>query len=536
MEPTGSILDEFPRFRWDIPYFAWRFFGVRVHPGQVRFAEAVIARNATGWRPRYTDVKASAGNRAGKTLVLAIVIFHSVLFKTNFRPPDYEDDASIRSWMRLAYDWYHFGIQQEIAELVFYELTALFEGRHKAQEGRGCPAVDELGPICVYDKKYRGEYPWVVVSPLFGGGQIHFRTTTERAIGSLGKDMAGISMDEGGFEPNLTWIIAEVLHLRRLSTGGQFLLISTPSEGFTEFKDEFDKGDPENPLRRPSHISIYISTRENIGYGISQEVFDTLVADMVPELIPQNIDGRFIQGTKAFFNAAAVDAAFVQSVDPDEQPYLAELTVAIKGHRYIQGIDPALTYDNTWSITLDVTDRKHITGAMASRLQGKQQTIAVVALAHGVHGAYSSEVEQTHCTTGLDVTGMGGKVFKDMLSGIPGLRGVEFGGTAKTKLRLLMDVKSLIEKGQIKFPRSGIWLELRRQLLAYRLQDRKLATDAVMALAVAVKLAIRLPEGPAASSQPFDYFGVGKNGPTDEERLQKMLGRRNVTVSRIKLV
>jgi hypothetical protein len=34
----------------------------------------------------------------------------------------------------------------------------------------------------------------MVVNPLLGGAEIHFRTTNERAFGSLGKDMNGISL------------------------------------------------------------------------------------------------------------------------------------------------------------------------------------------------------------------------------------------------------------------------------------------------------------------------------------------------------
>ena len=87
------------------------------------------------------------------------------------------------------------------------------------------------------------------------------------------------------------------------------------------------------------------------------------------------------------------------------------------------------------------------------------------------------------CMTGVDTTGFGGALFRDCLP-IP-IRSVEFGGHAGRKLKLLIDLKTAWRQGKLTFPRSGPWLTLRRQLLGYRLDDKKLQTDAVMALAVA---------------------------------------------------
>jgi hypothetical protein len=60
-------------------------------------------------------------------------------------------------------------------------------------------------------------------------------------------------------------------------------------------------------------------------------------------------------------------------------------------------------------------------------------------------------------------------MFKDALSHIHPLRSVEFGGTRNKKLKLLSDARTMLDQGKLKFPRSGPWLILRRQL---RLQTR----------------------------------------------------------------
>lgn len=491
----GTILDELAKSKFSIALFA-NLLGVQGHPGQLRFWKTLMARNETRWRPEYLTVCLSSGNRAGKTLALAVAVLHHCVHKTGMRPPDQMNDRELDTWLRAPYHWFHFGIQQEVGDLLWKEIVMLLEGRHPAQKGRGCPLVDALGAIAATDTKERGEYRWVRLNPILGGAEIHFRTTNEKAVGSLGQDMNGISYDECGLDPNLYFVVNEVLHMRRLGTGGPLVMISTPSEGFSGFADEWLKGDPINPQREPYRISLRMSTRDNIGYGIDQGTFDRLVQGYPETLIPQNIDGYFIEGKQAFFNHDAVDRAFDATYHDEE---------AVKGEAYVQGVDPAMRYDATWSITLHAKDGNG-TGVYAVRRKGKQKIVDVVAMVREAHELYS---DGATCITGLDTTGMGGHMFREMVSDIAGLRNVEFGGTRSKKMKLLTDTKALLEQGRLRFPREGVWLELRRQLLGYRLDplkgDRGQATDAVMALAVAAKMLLSRPEG-STEDAPFDYW------------------------------
>jgi hypothetical protein len=50
-------------------------------------------------------------------------------------------------------------------------------------------------------------------------------------------------------------------------------------------------------------------------------------------------------------------------------------------------------------------------------------------------------------------------------------------------------------------------MEMRKQLLSYKLNDKKLETDAVMALALAVRHALRNPEK-AVENPTFSYYGA----------------------------
>jgi len=489
------------RARWDVDFFCERFLGFKPHPGQSRLFKAYITRDESRWQPRYLTCAVAAGNRAGKTLGLAVVILHSTMFKMGKRPPNPLDIKSIERWLTLSYEWYHFGVHSEVAELVFYEITKLLSGSHEAQEN-GCPLTDAMGTsVADWSKKYRGEYLMIRLHPLLGGGTIHFRTTGERAIGSLGKDMDGESFDECAFEPNFDFVIDEVLHNRRLSTGGQLFLIGTMTEGLTAFADKWEQGNPLAPDRLIDSISLRISTRENVGFGIESSMFDRIVAAMPAYLIPQNIDGFAIESREAFFGAESINAMF----DND----LPELSPAKPGHHYVQGVDPALTYDSTWAMVLDITGGQTWRGAWVDRLSGRQTSQVVAGLALHGHNAYSDPTKRITCHTGLDATGFGGKMFRDLLP-IP-VRMVEFGGTKAKKLGLLNSLKKVIEEGRLKLPKHGKWLGVRRQLLGYKLDDRKIEQDAVMALAVAVDVARRNP-GASSKEVEFDYFGTSGGG------------------------
>ena len=501
------------RARWDVDFFCERFLGFRPHPGQSRLFEAYIKRDPSRWMARYLTICAAAGNRAGKTLGLAVVVIHSTLFKMGKKPPNPLDERDMERWLRMGYEWYHFGVHTEIAELLYHEIVRLLSGMHEAQGDDGCPLSGLLGEsVADWSKKYRGEYLQIIWHPMLGGGTIHFRTTGEKAISALGKDMDGESFDECAFEPHFDFIINEVLHFRRLGTGGQFFLIGTMTEGITAFSDKWELGNPDNPLKETDAYSLRISTRENLDYGLDRGVFDRLLASYPAHLIPQNIDGFAIESRESYFGSQTCDAIF--------RADLEDLVPAKRGHRYAHGVDPALTFDSTWGIVLDTTGEVAV-GVSVARKDGRQTLMSVAALATNQHDGYQTSFST--CATGVDSTGFGGKMFKDALPF--NAKMVEFGGTRGTKLRMLADLKNALERGALILPRSGLWLVGRRQMLAYKLDDRRLEQDFVMALAVAWHMR-RFSAGKMAPSVEFDFFADTSGVASGPTLLAEMLRRK----------
>lgn len=518
----------FEKGRWDVAYWAEVYLGIKLHPGQKRMAEAYLQRTKSRWRALYLWLLVAAGNRAGKTLGLAVIVLHSCVYRMGLQPPDPNDEDDVRRWLRLPYHWWHFAVEQAPAEQLFMEIITLMAGTHFAQK-RGCPWAEQVGgedgPVegarrimtatategieWANGSKERGEYALITLRPEFGGAQIHFRSTKAKALSAIGQNMHGLSFDEAGLEVNLDFLLNDVMHARRLGTGGQFIIISTASVALsTDFQDLWYKGDPEDPFHEARRMSIRMSTRENIGFGIDRESFEALIDGMPDDWIEQNIEGKFIQSLMAWFHGPSVDAAFRPDL-PEEEPPMA-------GRVYLQSLDPGLK-DKCWSLVFRITRDRRAIGVSLERQFGKQTTRGIIALGVRQHrkygmwkpkkgepyGEFASAIE-----TGVDTTALGGHMFRELIEEEVPITSVEFGGNLKVKRRMLSDLKTALDEGRIIMPGEGWWREARTQLRNYKLLDRRIEQDLVMGLAIIAKLlrnvaVLETEELKAASSFEF---------------------------------
>jgi hypothetical protein len=285
-------------------------------------------------------------------------------------------------------------------------------------------------------------------------------------------------------------------------------MVSTPSEDIgVDFADLWELGDPENPDRVSANISLRMSTRENVGFGLTQSMFDILLEGLDERTIMQNIEGIFIQAKSAYFNAVNTDRVFIKAM-PEQSP-------ARRKTVYLQGVDPAKSQDSAWSIVLAVVPNPadatspYLVGVRATQKKGQKSTDTIVALATDAFNAYEVARLGSRCYTALDATGFGGKMFREALDReVPSLFNVEFGGTVQKKRKLLGDLRTLIDSGRLILPREGIWLSVRKQLLGYKLEDRGIEQDAVMALVCAIYLIQRAPAD-GEQGIPFDLSAGG---------------------------
>jgi len=515
--------------QWDVAFWAEVYLGIKLHPGQVAFANAYLKRTSSQWRALYLWLCVAAGNRAGKTLALAIIILHSCFYKMGMALPATQEELVHR--LEVPYHWWHFAIEQGPAEQTFAEMALIFGGTHPAQK-TGNPWVkhimawggytrDEavskivtltdtgIGSWCTGVKE-RGEYAIVRIAKELGGAEIHFRSTKAKALSAIGQNMHGLSFDEAGLEPNLTYLLEEVMHARRLGTGGQFIIISTPSVATsTDFQDLWYKGDPEDPFQEPRRYSMRMSSRLNVGFGLDRESFDALTEHQPEAWIRQNIEGEFIQASEAWFSKGHVDRAFEEELPVEEEPLLDAL--------YLHALDPGLK-DKCWSLVFKVVRPKmgkpRLVGVSIDRMVGKQTVDGIVRLGEGQHRKYErrrGRGRQSQATaeviTGVDTTALGGHMFSELLenAGVSH-RKVEFGGQSKVKREMLSDLRTLLDEGLITMPTSGYWIEARKQLTNYKLLDRKIEQDIVMALAIIAKMLRSVP--PVLEEDRGFTFGV----------------------------
>jgi hypothetical protein len=494
---TRPQLAEGKRFR----DFVRDRLGINIHIGQMAFAALALSRDPVSpSASQFLTLMLASGNRAGKTSLIALIIVFCCLEKTNRPRPSPSDPSSAVRWLNTEYHWYHFGISQEVADLVFNDIVRILSGNHEGQADRECP-LTVAGPVAEWDVKEYGDYRWVRFLPEWGGAHVHFRTTGEKALGSLGKDMHGVSFDEAGIERNLPFLVREVFNLRRLGTGGQLIMVSTPSEDLgSDFADHWEFGDLENEKRLRNWRSMRMSTRDNVGYGISQEMFDRLVSDMDERTIRQNIDGEFLQSSAAYFNGANVEECFDYNLPEFSQPR--------KNGTYLQGVDPAKQHDSAWAVVLAIVENRDdpmspfLVGVSASVLRGQKSTDDVVNMVQSGYTTYNRRDIGSVCYTATDATGFGGKMFREALDfNVPNVTNVEFGGTTQKKRMLLGDLRTMIDEGRLLLPRDGAWAQVRKQLLNYKQDDRKIEQDAVMALVCAVHLMRRTPIGGSISRE-----------------------------------
>jgi hypothetical protein len=140
------------------------------------WCNAYIRRTDSRWRALYYWIMVAAGNRAGKTMALAIIILHSCVYRMGLEPPDPSDPDDVARWGRLPYHWWHFAVEQAPAEQVFTEIVN-DPRRHPPGPEGGLPVGEDRtsaarlrrsrrchrhrGGEWTKGPKERGEYAWI---------------------------------------------------------------------------------------------------------------------------------------------------------------------------------------------------------------------------------------------------------------------------------------------------------------------------------------------------------------------------------------
>ena len=165
---------------------------------------------------------------------------------------------------------------------------------------------------------------------------------------------------------------------------------------------------PRRPTRSPTSISLRMSTRENIGYGIDQAMFDRLVAQMPPELIPQNIDGLFLEGPLVVLLPRARSTT-CSCRPPRDACRPRRVTATCRA-----STRPDLRLDVVASSLMPPSPRPCMGVFAPGTRPGGPPGPSSPRLSPPSTPAYNGD-GHTSCATGVDTTGFGGTMFRDSL-------------------------------------------------------------------------------------------------------------------------
>ena len=463
--------------------------GVKLNRAQRRWINTITSSDGT-WRSKLS-VHVSA-NQTGKSLGVALIVLWACVYKIGV-----PTDDPVR-WYDAPYNWYHVAPEQQQAYIPLGDIRQLVKGAHLAQEigakkfGLKCHFPESLVRFEKHEHYYDG-------LTTLTGATAQFRTTADKAASLQGRRAAGISFDEAAFEDHLTAVINEALMMRLISTGGPLIVVSTPDgmNAYYELVENIRLRAEVVPdtdgmvwISHDGWALVYSVVSDNEGYGLESTEIERMERDLDPATKEQQLRGAFLEPSDAFFLPITdILKAFKPGMDLDG--------TALPGHVYIIFWDPSVSMDPTAGYVLDVTGKrwKVVREIYYRTPRGINSLIPEMYGQHQMYGTAENEfMGQSKVLTGYDETGFGGKIIGQSLAGLTPKRGLDFAGTSKTKLDVLMNLKAALlpdkdGNTQLEIPEELVGLK--REILNYRLVDKDIQQDRVMALGGAAWLAAR---------------------------------------------
>lgn len=123
--PPDEVADWADRGRYDVPLFAWRGFGIRLHSAQVLAAQNIVSRVAA-------YILLWWASRTGKTTLLAIIHLHALWYKVGIEPPTDPADFE-RRWWPATYRTLHCAPLSRLTLRAYQEMTEILRGMSDAQ-------------------------------------------------------------------------------------------------------------------------------------------------------------------------------------------------------------------------------------------------------------------------------------------------------------------------------------------------------------------------------------------------------------------
>lgn len=298
--------------------------------------------------------------------------------------------------------------------------------------------------------------------------EIWARSLAKKGVYLLGHSINFLLVDECAYVPNYPVIEDETLRMRLADTGGSLFRFSTPNgrNFFYTFYAEALRKLADGSFD-PRYFSYRIPTTANP--YVSAAFIAEQRERMSVEYAAQNIDAEFIS-LSDFFKYEHIAAMY----DGVEHELNGEPD---RKREYVMGVDLGAMRDPTVCYVLDVT------GNETPRLVG------LTSVQDGSWASARALANQAYrkwrpLRTTIDATGAGRPVSQALIEedGFEGAEEFIFG--AQSKLDIMSRLQNCVQKAGIRFPFCTATRGLISQMSFYRLDDKALVQDEVIALAL----------------------------------------------------
>ena len=463
-----SFTDCLERGRDDPAAFAWDFLQLDLHDAQRRFIQGLR-------KPGIREGVLAAGNRFGKSELAAVLCLHKAFYQERDARYAYTAAGGLRPYTAA-----NTSLTLEQASLVFDKAMGYAQ------------AAKRFAPFI--EKVISAPFPTMILKPIPGladkGAELWARSLSHNGRYLMGSALSFVNVDEAALVPDLEEIVGNVLMMRLADAGGVMTFTSQP-RGKNHFYVRHQRGLPGSAIYDPAVFAMTGTSFDNP--HINHTYISQVTKGMTEAMIQENVYGEFTEAD-AFFPTDQVmrcyqDQDYRLPVPPGHDIVyvrrqggaLAEFRPTAAQATYVMGVDPARFRDQTCIAVLrvDVRPWQLVCFELIHRLEWTPLKERI------------ADIHRRYQAWGLfDSTGAGQPVHESLVAADEpyqcDLEGYNFASANGGKTTLLVHLQQAVQNRDVVFPYHQTLVD---QLTHYQLNDKRLATDAVMGLALAVKAA-----------------------------------------------
>lgn len=466
----GSTL--FEKGRVDPVFFAETILKIQLHDGQKEW----LRESTLPGRVKNILVPS---NQYGKTVITAVkhiwMCFYKIGLPEDIRSMARYETLAISPKLRQVRAFYGYVIEI-LKGNMWWEVEAQGARKREIRTNEGCMIKEFLvKPRDIPSTQQISQMP----IQFSNGAKIHCASTGgDMGAGLAGGQFAFISYDECPLSLNLEEELPTRIMSRLIRYGGPLDLIGTPDADCDSFMyyqrlvHQAVKGEDGWFVHFGKLDDNQFISRKN------REQTKKMIKETNPEKYRQVVFGEFVRGGSSVFGQSALDKMWSEGHTATLDPKLGGLIGANPkpSGQYVIGVDWAIAGDYTVMIVMEYsTPVWEIVYFI--RFRGKDKP---------PHEQYMILLElksRYHASVMMDTCGLGGQLIENEFKDEPDMEGFNFGPGRKAGLIATLK-KALYwnaEEGRIKSPYLA---DLDEELGAYKLDDKRIRQDCVMALAL----------------------------------------------------